>query len=407
MHSHLVILVLGRDRLRSLGFAGSQAAPTDRDGAGALHLPTTSRGGGVRLALPAMELTSGSGGARRPRLLLYAMYDPTSQDSAPKVRIRLIGDALARQADVQLLAGGRKARLFAGLRWLARPGMGSIDAVYVESSTSAATPFDLAFLFWARLRGRPVGVYFRDAYQRFRELYPVQRRRQVLADLLWRVSLPLLSRVADVQYCPSGGLARVLGLQDAILLPPGTDTRLPFLGPGEQRLVAAITTLDAAGGLRLLVDAVDLVRESRPDVRLMIIGGHGERPPGLPDWVEVVVSARDDLPRLLAPARVCVIPRPITPYTDLAVPVKLMDYLALGKPIVSTACAETRAAIADTGAALLTTDTSRALAAAIGQVLDDPALALALARRARSVAESDAWVWDARATRVIETLVLP
>lgn len=351
-----------------------------------------------------MEHTSG-GEARRPRLLLYAMYDPTSQDSAPKVRIRLIGDALLRQGDVQLLAGGRKARVFAGLRWLASHGMGSVDAVYVESSSSAATPFDLAFLAWARLRGRPVGVYFRDAYQRFRWLYPLQRRRQAIADLLWRVSLPLLSRVADVQYCPSRGLARVLGLPDAVLLPPGTDSRLPFLGPGDQRLVAAITTLGTAGGLSLLVDAIRLVRVSRPDVRLMIIGGHGERPAGLPDWVEVVVSDRDNLPRVLAPARVCVISLPITPYSDLAVPVRLMDYLAMGKPIVSTASAETRAAIADTGAALLAADRPRELAAAIGRVLDDPALAMGLAARARSLAESDAWAWDARATRIIETLL--
>ncbi len=335
------------------------------------------------------------------------MYDPTSQDSAPKVRIRLIGEALKRQADVQVLAGGRKARMVAGLRWLARSGIGSIDVVYVESSSSAATPFDLAFLLWARLRGRPVGVYLRDAYQRFRWLYPRQRRRQAIADLLWRITLPLLRSVASVIYCPSVGLARVLGVPGAVLLPPGTDPTLPFLGAGDKRVVASITTLDAAGGLPLLVDAVGLVRRRNADVRLLVIGGHGDRPADLPDWVDVVTSARADLPRLLGPAGVCVIPRPITPYTDLAIPVKLMDYLAFGKPIVATACLETRKVIADTGAALLVEDTVEALAGAISEVIDSPDLARDLAAKARGLAESDGWVWGARATRVIDTLVRP
>ena len=343
--------------------------------------------------------------ARRPRLLLYAMYDPTGQDSAPKVRIRLIREALQGHADVQLLAGGRKTRVGAGLRWLAHHGMGSIDGIYVESSTSAATPFDLAFLIWARLRRRRVGVYFRDAYQLFRGIYPLQHRRQALADVLWHVMSPLISRVADVRYCPSRGLARVLGIPDVVLLPPGTDPSLPFLGAGDQRLVAAITTLQATGGLGLLVEAMELVRRSRPDVGLRIIGGQGRRPAGLPDWVEVVAADREQLPGLLAPARVCVIPLPITEYTDLAVPVRLMDYLAMGKPIVSTASAETRDAIADTGAALLAADRPLDLAAAIGRVLDDPVLASDLARRARSLAQSGAWVWDARAALVIQTLL--
>lgn len=333
------------------------------------------------------------------------MYDPTGQDSAPKVRIHLIGEALKRQADVQVLAGGRRARVGAGVRWLIRNGMGSIDAVYVESSTSAATPFDLAFLLWARLRRRPVGLYFRDAYQRFRGLYPRQRRRQAIADLAWRIALPILRTVANVAYCPSIGLARVLNLRDPVLLPPGTDPTLPFLGAGDGLLVASIVTFGATGGLHLLVDAMVRVHDLRPGARLRLIGGHGDRPAALPDWVEVVAAGRDDLPRLLADARACVIPLPITAYTDLAVPVRLMDYLALGKPIVSTASAATVAVIGETGAALLVPDNADLLAVAIGRVLDEPALASDMAISARRLAESDDWTWGSRATRILDTLL--
>src|SRR6185437_15145198 len=98
----------------------------------------------------------------RPRLLLYGMYDPAAQDSAPKVRIRQMEKALATVADVQTISGARLSRAKAGVMWLAREGMGSVDAIYVESASSAATPFDLILLTWARLRRRRVGIYFRD-----------------------------------------------------------------------------------------------------------------------------------------------------------------------------------------------------------------------------------------------------
>lgn len=342
--------------------------------------------------------------AARPRILLYAMYDPSSQDSAPKVRIRLIHEALARRAEVQVVAGTRRSRIGAAIGWLRRAGMGSVDMVYVESATSAPTPFDLAFLTWARLRRRPVGIYFRDAYQLFRDLYPLTRRRQHLADLLWRLALPVQRALATVAFTPTAGLAEVLGLSSYVLLPPGIDHRQPYLGAGRERLVAAVTTLEPAAELTLLVEAVERVRASRPDVTLLVIGGHGERPPNLPEWVHVSAARRGGIPDLLAPARVCVLPRPITRYTDLALPVKLSDYLALGKPVVATACRATASAFGGTGAVLLAPDTAADLADPIGLLLDDPQRATSMGEQARRLAESDAWSWDARASTLIGAL---
>jgi glycosyltransferase involved in cell wall biosynthesis len=333
------------------------------------------------------------------------MYDAADLDSAPKVRIAMMAAALARRAPLEQIAGGRRERMAASFRWLVGGGWRRVGAVYVESSTSTASPVDLAFFGLMRALGRPVGVYFRDAYQLHRDLFPTVRARQRLADLVWRFTHPMLKRVASERFAPSAGLARILGLKAAILLPPGTDPSLPFLGPGSEPLIAAIVSPSKTTGFDLLRSAVEQVRETRPAVRLRIISRVVPSAP-IPVWMELMSGSRPSLPQLLEPASVCVIPLPLTRYTHLAVPVRLTDYLSLGKPIVSTDSDETRGYLGASGAALLSADTPADLAQAIGRVLDDGALADRLARRARAFAEAPENTWDARARTTLRTLGL-
>lgn len=340
----------------------------------------------------------------RPRLLLYAMYDPSGLNSAPKVRIACMGAAIEGLAELERVQGGRSERARAGLRWLRDGGLGRTDAVYVESSTFSATPFDLWFLLWIRLRGRPIGIYFRDAYQLHRDLFPIQRRRQLLADLAWRITMPALRRLATTRFAPSAGLAHVLGLHDAVALPPGTDPSLPNLGVPDTQVVAAVVAPTAVAGFDRLRTALEVVRIEFPDARLRVITSvaPGERQP---DWIEIVPGGRPALAGLLADARVCVIPLPLTRYTEFAVPVRLADLVAFGKPIVVTDSAATRDFLGESGAALLSDDTPAALAAAIGTILRDDALANALGSRARAFAELRSSTWGGRAVTVLTSLL--
>ncbi len=111
------------------------------------------------------------------------------------------------------------------------------------------------------------------------------------------------------------------------------------------------------------------------------------------------------MPELLRPTRLCVIPRPITEYTDLAVPVKLWDYMSLGKPIVATATTETRAILTASGAGLVTGDSSSEIAGGLVTLLEDSDLARALGLRGRSFAVLNSSTWDARAQTVLSALL--
>jgi glycosyltransferase involved in cell wall biosynthesis len=340
-----------------------------------------------------------------PGVLLYGMYDMSGMDRAPTVRIEMMTAALDRLAHTERITGGRLARFGAAVRWLAAGGPRRVGAVYVESATASAMPTDLLFLAVMRLLRRPVAVYFRDAYQLFRDIHPRQRRRQVLSDLAWRISTPLLAKVATVRFVPSRGLAEALGFHDAVLLPPGTDPTAPDLGMGERDVVGAIAQMTPGTGFELLLAAMELVRQQRPQARLKLVTRPAgpDRPASLPAWVDAIESGREGLADVLRPCRVCVLPLPVNAYTNLAVSVRLLDLIGYGKPVVATDTCESRAVIEASGAGAVCPATAQGLADAILPILADEALARRLAASARAYAAAPAATWEARARLVIES----
>ena len=341
-------------------------------------------------------------------VLLYGMYDLTGLDKAPKVRIEMLTRALAGRTHTERIVGGRFRRALTSLRWLAGGGPRRVRGVYVESTTTSSMPTDLAFLLIMRLLRRPVGVYFRDAYQLYRETYPRQRRRQILSDWAWRITKPMLARIATVRYVQSAGLGAALHLRRPVLLPPGTDPSSPDLGAGAEPLVAYVGGGGWADGFDTLVAAMAIVRKSCPEARLVAVGPSlsAERRAGLPEYVELRKAGRDELAAVIKDARCCVIPRPITEYTNFVIPIKLWDYLSYGKPVVATAATETARVLEESGAGLATPDTAEGIAAGLLKPLLDENLARRLAANARAFACAPGSTWDARAATVIETLGL-
>jgi glycosyltransferase involved in cell wall biosynthesis len=339
-------------------------------------------------------------------VLLYGMYDLTGLDRAPKVRIEMMTRALSGRIHTERIVGVGWSRVAATLKWVWGGGPRRVGAVYVESATTTAMPSDLAFLLLLRLFRLPVGVYFRDAYQYYRDIYP-RRRLRIFMDWAWRMTKPMMAGLATVRYVQSYGLGKVLRLRDPQLLPPGTDPESPYLGAGKQPLVAYVGATGWADGYDMLIEAMALVRARCPGARLVAVGRlAADKKAALPDYVDAVEAGRDDLVELLKDVRVCVIPRPVTEYTNFVLPIKLWDYLSYGKPIVVTAVTETARIVEAAGAGIVTPDTAAGLADGIARMLTEDGLAerCAAASRAYTVAPEN--TWDARALTVLRTLGL-
>ena len=156
------------------------------------------------------------------------------------------------------------------------------------------------------------------------------------------------------------------------------------IGVGAERVVMFLGTPRGHKGLDDLVEAIGVVGG---DVRLVLVGadatGESGRRWAARPWVRLVGEIPfDDVPRYLVAADAVAIPQRATSDTVGQVPAKIFDAMALGRPIVSTAVSMIPE-ILDGCGVLVPPGNVVALATALRRLLDDPASAAELGRRAR------------------------
>lgn len=157
-------------------------------------------------------------------------------------------------------------------------------------------------------------------------------------------------------------------------------------------------------GIELMLRALRKVLNRRSDVRLTIVtessfSGYDAlaRELGVSEAIEVVPAGFDQIPRLLAGATVAVNPR-----TDCdGIPVKLLNYMAAGKPVLSFAGSAPGISHCQTGWLVPDGDVDGFAEGAL-TLLANTELASALGRNARRLVQ-DQHDWD-RSAELAETI---
>lgn len=279
----------------------------------------------------------------------------------PTVRIAHLRDALASRVDLDVIAAYRGARRVELARYAASGRLRGLAGVYVESSSFLPAEADYPFLGLARALGIPVITYIRDAYQLFPEYYPMSSWRRRLAARLFVPAMRALGSVSSCLAFPTRGLAAaVLGspADDVLLLPPGSPppVAVPRL-PDARRLLFVGNGRVEAQGAPALIAAVERARADGADVELSVVSRPGEEPPGPhPGWLRVTHAEGRGIAALLPETIATVIPRPRGAYNDLALPVKLYDYLSYGRPLLVTPRLEQAAVVRRADAGIVTED---------------------------------------------------
>jgi glycosyltransferase involved in cell wall biosynthesis len=153
-------------------------------------------------------------------------------------------------------------------------------------------------------------------------------------------------------------------------------------------------------GFEVLVDAIGELKRAGRRVRCRVIGeGPLEAPLraqiarlGLEGEVELVgAMPQDQVREALYRAAIFTLPSVVTPEGDRdGIPVSLMEAMAAGTPVVSTRVSGIPELIDDGREGLLVPERDApALAAALGRLLDDPALAGRMAAEARAKVERE------------------
>ena len=156
-------------------------------------------------------------------------------------------------------------------------------------------------------------------------------------------------------------------------------------------------------GLELLVSAMGVFRSRRDDLRLLLVGG-GPREEALRDQIrregleQVVVMpgriAKERVPGLYGLVDILVYPRYSTRLTELVTPLKPLEAMAMGKPLVASDIGGHRELIQDSRTGLLfSPGRVPSLVSAVETILDDEALRADLVREGRAWVEANR-TWD-------------
>jgi len=312
----------------------------------------------------------------RSRLLLLSMYPLDRGSWGPTVRIGHLRDELSRLGALDVIAGYRGARRLAILRYAFAGRLRGLDGIYVESSTFLPAEADFALLALARALGIPVLTYVRDAYQLFDEYYPPDSLRHRFGRATFRPMIRALRATSTCMAFPTAGLAStVLGEDtDWILLPPGAPpiTVVPRRPTANQVLFVGDARLPAHGADRLMA-AIRLAREGGTAIELTVVARPGQDPPGpRPDWLHLRRAEGRQIHDLLPDVVATVIPRPRSAYNDLALPIKLYEYMAYGRPLLVTDCTEQARIVSEAAAGVVVTDQVDSLAAGLTRIFCAP-----------------------------------
>jgi phosphatidyl-myo-inositol alpha-mannosyltransferase len=272
-----------------------------------------------------------------------------------------------------------------------RPRVRAALTAFGPDVVHAHEPLTPSTSMWATLAGvAPVVATFHSGAERSH---------------LFDLAAPALRRVADriaIRVAVSRAAARFAGSRIGgayRIVPNGVDVARfagaepADLGPGTK--VLFVGRLDERKGFRVALDAFARLAPGRPDLRLVVVGDGPERAAadGLPDDVRARVRFLGTVPNAEL--------HPIEAACDLylgpavggeSFGIVLVEALAAGLPVIASDIPGYDEVLTDGVDGLLVPPRdAAALAAAAGEVLDDPGRAAALAAAGRARAAAFDW----------------
>lgn len=163
---------------------------------------------------------------------------------------------------------------------------------------------------------------------------------------------------------------------------------------GRKHMVGYLGIMGSQDGLDYLIDAADLIISEwrRDDIQFVLAGGGPELPRlqervnglGIADYVEFtgLVSSGQRLGSMICTADVCVAPDEANRMNDISTMNKIVEYMALGRPIVQFDLREGRVSAGPASLYAKRNDVS-SLAEAIVRVIDDQELGARLGQLGR------------------------
>jgi len=260
--------------------------------------------------------------------------------------------------------------------------------------------------------------FFRDrfAHPALQPLLPAvtgaARASAWVADEIITVHEPL-RELSIARGVPPGKISVVMNSADTDLFDSARHPRRPFMEDGELRLIHH-SNLQRIYGLEVLIEAVARIGSELP-IRADIYGDGPYRAEleaavarsGTADRVHLNGPVPiDELPALIAAADVGVIPSLPEPYMQYSLSTKLLEYAAMGVPIVASDLRTIRAHFSGDAIRYVPGGDPEALAAALRSLAADPVATARLGAEAHRQEAQYEWAEQAqRYVTIVERLL--
>ncbi len=198
----------------------------------------------------------------------------------------------------------------------------------------------------------------------------------------------------------------VMNGADAAIFDPSQHQRRPFMADGTLRLIHH-SNLQRIYGLDRAMEAIAALRYDVP-LHLDVYGDGPWRPQieaaiercGVGDLVTLHGRVPiDDLPGLIAAHDVGIVPSIHEPYLEYSLSTKLLEYVAMGLPVIASDLATNRAHFTDDAILFVAGGDPASLAAAIRRIVADPGAAAA--RAVEASRQGAAYAWSTQRDRYV------
>ncbi|SEN38329.1 glycosyltransferase [Lihuaxuella thermophila] len=275
-------------------------------------------------------------------------------------------------------------------------------------------PFiDWTVFRFLKKKGVPIGVFYRDVYWKFDELYPLKGWKKKLMRMVYRIEEKFFQTYAKAIFLPSLAMGEYVGIDrmKAALPPGGKSLSEPKPAVSKRNYeglyVGGIAHRDY--GLSLMLDALEIVKSRDIPFSLTIVCREGEYQ-ALPENEKVRISecnvqvkhvSGPELDALYREMDFALIPRFPSKYNHFSVPVKLVEYLSNRLPVIATNCTAQQSLIESGPYGTICEATPESMAQAIEKMIENQAVYAAQIERDFLRHHS----WLARVRTVKSTLI--
>ncbi|MGH2873211.1 MAG: glycosyltransferase family 4 protein [Solirubrobacteraceae bacterium] len=306
------------------------------------------------------------------------------------------------------------AREYAHALWRIHRAVRRLSSERHFDVVHAANPPDVLLLGALVLRRAGARFIF-DHHDLVPELYRTRfgDRSSSLHALTLRAERLAFS-LADVVICPNESYREIALARgrchpaDVFVVRNGPDlARLrlvepdPSLKRGRRHLISYLGAMAPQDGVDHAIRALAVVRERRDDWYAIFMGD-GEslthmrelaRTLGVDDMIDFAGWSGDAyIRRVLSTSDVCLAPEPPNPLNELSTMIKITEYMAMARPVVSYGLKESRLAAGD-AAAYARANHPASLAERIDELLSDEALRIRMGEAGRGRVERE-FSWD-------------